>query len=273
MVPLWAMGRGMKLSLIVGSINRSHLLRYCIPSWFRFTKPDELVLINDGMKDDTEAIFNEWREREPGVNFIYKYSGNPKYRNPTFAHNWGAKTASSEIVAFTDPEVMFVTDAIGILKMALEEDSNRHVGVGTLYRTRAGVRLSSEELADPMRIIQRPEIVTWQHGHVSKDTEITKFENVMGYYFGGCTKELYLRMGGKDERFVGFGAEDIDFFGRLSRCGILHFIHNEIIAIHLYHEGAPRHAMELAAKNFEMMLENERNRVVVANEGQEWGRL
>ena len=263
----------MKLSLIVGSINRRQLLQYCIPSWFRFTKPDELILINEGMRDGTENIFNEWREREPTVNFIYKYSGNSEYRNPTFAHNWGAKIASNEIVAFTDPEVIFVNDAIGILKKALEENSNRHVGVGTLYRVRMGVRLSPEDLADPVRITQRPEVVTWQHGHESSDREITKFENVMGYYFGGCTKELYLRMGGKDERFLGFGAEDIDFFGRLSRCGLLHFIHPDIIAIHLYHEGAPKYAMDLAEKNFEMMLESERNRVVVANEGREWGKL
>lgn len=263
----------MKLSLIVGSINRSHLLRHCVPSWFRFTKPDELILINDGIKDDTEVIFNEWREREPNVNFIYKHSGNSEYRGPTFAHNWGAKVASSEIVAFTDPEVMFVTDAIGIVKRGLEENPNRHIGVGILYRVRERVRLSPEELADPVRIIQRPEVVTWQHGHESVNTEITRFKDVMGYYFGACTKELYLRMGGKDERFVGFGAEDIDFFGRLSRAGIFHFIDNDIVAIHLYHEGAPRHAMDLAEENFEMMLENERNRVMVANEGREWGML
>jgi len=230
-------------------------------------------LINDGERDETENIFNEWREKEPSVNFIYKHSGNSKYRGPTLTHNWGVKVASSEVVAFTDPEVIFVTDAIGILKTALEEDSNRHVGVGTLYRVREHVRLSPEELADPIRVTQRPEVVTWRHGHESVGTEITRFENVMGYYFGGCTKELYLRMGGKDERFVGFGAEDIDFFGRLSRAGILHFIHNEIVAIHLYHEGAPRYAMDLAEKNFEMMLENERNRIVVANEGREWGKL
>jgi len=230
-------------------------------------------LINDGERDDTENIFNEWRGREPNVNFIYKHSGNSEYRGPTLAHNWGAKIASSEIVAFTDPEVMFVNDAIGILKKALEEDSNRHVGVGVLYRVRMSVRLSPEELADPVRITQRPEVVTWGHGHESNDKEITKFERVMGYYFGGCMKELYLRMGGKDERFVGFGAEDIDFFGRLSRAGILHFIHDEIVAIHLYHDGAPQYAMDLAEKNFEMMLESERNRVVVANEGKEWGML
>lgn len=263
----------MKLSLIVGSINRAHLLRHCIPSWFRFTKPDELVLVNDGKRDGTENIFNEWRKREPNVNFIYKYSGNSEYRGPTFAHNWGAKIASGEIIAFTDPEIMFVTDAIGILKQALEEDPNRHVGVGTLYRVRMGVRLSSGELANPVQITQRPDVVTWEHGHVSKDTEITKFENVMGYYFGGCTKELYLRMGGKDERFVGFGAEDIEFFGRLSRNGIFHVIHPDIVAVHLYHEGADPRAMELAEKNFEMMLESERNQVTIANEGKEWGKL
>lgn len=267
----------MKVSLIVSSYNRPHLLRNSIPSWFRFTCPDELILINDGQKDGTEAIFNEWRAKKPEINFVYKYREKEgpqagQWINPAIPHNWGVKQASSEIVAITDPECIFVTDAIGFLKRDIE--AGKHfVSGGVVYFPGTAVRFSPQELEEPLMITHRHDVVDYHVGYYSQPTDIVKFVGVASHYFGGCLKKLWMDLGGKDERFVGWGNEDMQLYGRLSRNQTPLFADNDIVLIHQCHGYTPSYAMRWTERQREWMEEDNRRGIIVVNTKKEWGVL
>lgn len=263
----------MKVTLIVAGYDRARLFRYSIPSWFRFTKPDEFIFINDGGHDETEAIFNEWKQKEPNVNFIYKYCEKSKWRNPAVPHNWGVKTASSEIIAITDPECILITDGIGMLKRDMEENPRRFISGGIVYFPGSVVRFSPEELTDPIRITQRGDVVDYYTGYISKDHDIVKMESTASHFFGGCMKELWMAVGGKDERFIAWGNEDMHLYGRLSNNGTPLYRDNDIILVHQYHERTPAYAMEKTEEQRTWWEKDGEAGVIVANVGREWGVL
>lgn len=262
----------MKISLVVSSYNRPHLLANSIPSWFAFTPPDELILINDGKRDHTEAIFNEWREKQPATNFIYKHREKAQWINPAIPHNWGVKQASNEIIAITDPECIFVTDAIGFLKRDIEEGKH-FVSGGVVYFPGTAIRFSPEELANPTLIGQRGEVVDYHVGYYSTANDIVKFVGVASHYFGGCLKSLWIGLGGKDERFVGWGNEDMQLYGRLSRNKTPLFADNDIVLVHQCHGYTPQYAMRWTESQRKWMEEDNRKGVMVVNTNRDWGVL
>lgn len=263
----------MKVTLVVSSYNRPQLLQNSISSWFRFTEPDEFILLNDGKRDSTEAVFNEWRNRKPHINFIYKHREKLEWRNPAIPHNWGVKTASSEIIAITDPECIFVTDAIGMLKRDMEENPNRFVSGGIVYFPGISVGFSPEEINDPIRITQRPQVVNYYVGYYSKVTDIVKFTTVASHYFGGCMKSLWMDIGGKDERFVGWGNEDMQFYGRLSRNQTPLYADNDIVIVHQCHGYTPDYAMRWVEVQRKWMEADNEARIIKVNTDREWGIL
>jgi len=262
----------MKVTLIVSSYDRPHLLRNSIPSWFRFTAPDELILINDGARDATEDIFNEWREKQPDTHFVYKHRQKKEWINPAIPHNWGVKQASSEVIAITDPECIFVTDAIGNLKRDMEEGKH-FVSGGVVYFPGMAIRFSPQELAEPILITRRAEVVDYYVGYYSTAKDIVKFVGVASHYFGGCLKKLWMDLGGKDERFVGWGNEDMQLYGRLSRNKTPLYADNDIVIIHQCHGYTPHYAMRWTNIQRKWMEEDNLAGVLVVNTDKEWGML
>lgn len=93
-----------RYSVIVATYNRADLLNNCLTALARQSVPHneyEILLINDGSKDHTDLVVNEFKEKYPEINLIYFKQNN---RGVSHARNVGIKNARGEILFFTDDD-------------------------------------------------------------------------------------------------------------------------------------------------------------------------
>lgn len=88
------------VSVIVPVYNAGKYLEKCIQSILCQTCRDfELLLVNDGSKDNSGAICEEYRKKDPRIKVIHK--GN---QGVSSARNEGLKRCRGEYVAFVDSD-------------------------------------------------------------------------------------------------------------------------------------------------------------------------
>ena len=87
-----------KVSLIIPIYNSSKYLKKCINSLVNQTLKDiEIILINDGSKDDSDKIIKEYKDKR--IKYIRKQNeGIGKTRN------LGIKEAAGEYIAYVDSD-------------------------------------------------------------------------------------------------------------------------------------------------------------------------
>jgi len=96
-----------KVSVVVCAYNAADTLEDCLSSLERLTYPDyEIIVVNDGSKDDTGAI----GRRHPGVKVVDIPNG-----GLSAARNVGLKEATGEIVAYTDADTRVDSDWLTFL--------------------------------------------------------------------------------------------------------------------------------------------------------------
>lgn len=96
----------MKLSIIIPVYNTSKYLRRCLDSVIKQTYKDlEIICINDGSKDDSLEILNEYKAKDSRIKVIDK-----KNEGVSIARNVGLDNASGELVAFVDSDDAIVPD-------------------------------------------------------------------------------------------------------------------------------------------------------------------
>jgi len=109
-----------KVSVIVCSYNGARTLGACLESLKELNYPDyEVVLVDDGSKDDTQEI----AARHPWVKNIKQVNMGLSY-----ARNVGARESSGDIIAYTDSDCMADPDWLYYLVQTLT--SGEYAGVG-----------------------------------------------------------------------------------------------------------------------------------------------
>ncbi len=95
------------ISIIVPIYNSEKWLRRCVDSLLCQTYPDiQILLINDGSKDDSLAICNEYADRDSRVQVI-----NKKNSGVSDTRNMGLDHATGEYVLFVDSDDHIEADA------------------------------------------------------------------------------------------------------------------------------------------------------------------
>lgn len=117
----------MKLTLIIPTVSRPHLLEKCLESALgqRFSKEEfEVIVVSDGCKDaSTEIVIEKFKKSFPN----FKYFKNNRRCGPAAARNLGLSEARGEIIAFTDDDCELDQDWVGL---AIEAHSmHPHVAV------------------------------------------------------------------------------------------------------------------------------------------------
>lgn len=94
----------MKYSIIVPTYNRSLFLKKNLECLAEQTIPKcdyEIIVVNDGSKDNTDKIAENFGSIHTDINFIYLKQKNG---GPAKARNIGIKKAKGEIIFFTDDD-------------------------------------------------------------------------------------------------------------------------------------------------------------------------
>ena len=120
-----------RVSVIVCSYNGGQTLGDCLRALDRVRYPDfEIVLVDDGSKDDTQKIVKTWEAARARSGDKLPHFVNVQQKNMglSYARNVGAHASSGEVIAYTDSDCMPDPDWLYYLMAVLI--SGNYAGVG-----------------------------------------------------------------------------------------------------------------------------------------------
>jgi glycosyltransferase involved in cell wall biosynthesis len=208
----------MKVSVIVPTYNGAHKLPGILNALRNQScTPDEILVVVDGSKDNTETVLQEFQGKISFLKIIYQENrGRAKVRNN------GAKEAIGDLLIFFDDDMRPLSDVV-----------EKHILFHQKYHHSI---LAGRATLDPAQCKNdfskyRVEIEKkWIKEFRSKCTKVS-FEN---YAFTSqnlsCTKNSFLLLGGFDERLN--DSEDFDFSIRALEQNISVYYDYNILAWH-----------------------------------------
>lgn len=117
------------VSLIIPTCNRSFKLARLLQSLTELKpKPHEIIIVNDGSKDETPALLDFWKTKKSCS--IKEVINNKSSKGPASARNQGIYAASQKILAFTDDDVIVDRFWIQMITYLLFNGKTRLCGVG-----------------------------------------------------------------------------------------------------------------------------------------------
>jgi len=258
----WGSGIKQMISVIMSSFMRSKLLDLGLSSIVKHIPelPFEVIVVNDGVEDDTESVCKKYN------NFFdvkYFFCGHRNIngiipQGPALPNNIGIKNSSGDIIVLTCPEIYHLDNCLQDIVSPLINEYKRIVIPNSMYFDDTGAYTNA--------------VMAGVVGNLSSCNVRT--DSVQMPFLMGIWKKELLDVGGYDEDFTGYASEDNDLLNRLMRNGcVYHRVNTGII--HLYH--GPRCPDGLMWDNqrwaFNRKLYNERMGQVVRNVGKDWGTI
>lgn len=110
-----------KISVIVPVYNAEKYLDSCIQSVLKQTYPNwELILIDDGSKDESGAIADRYKQTENRIQVVHQQNA-----GVSAARNQGLDMATGDYIVFLDADDELTTDCLNkLLKNAVENHAN-----------------------------------------------------------------------------------------------------------------------------------------------------
>jgi glycosyltransferase involved in cell wall biosynthesis len=203
------------VSIIVPAYRQAKYLSGAIDCVLRQSyQPLELIVVNDGSDDDTEAVARGYGDR---LQYIYQPN-----RGPSAARNAGIHVARGRYLHFLDADDLLHPDGVAWLVEAMADKEDRICLMG--FRKFAHDP-ASEEQPDFLPPDDRP----LARGLI--------FENLAPPVAHLCSKEMALAIGGFDVKWR-HGCEDWDFWLRLALAGAEVVPVPRVGAYYRRHEGA-----------------------------------
>lgn len=285
------MGSG--ISLVMSCWNRTAIFNMSYPTWLggsaeypTRTLPDEIIIVNDGGATDIvgavqqmEKLIADWKLDIP-VYYQHRDKGHTAWSNPAIPHNWLVREALGPVVVIIDPEVAFVNDVLGYIhSFYFDEDYDGEYNAPLEQRRRASCAAGTiysiqSEFMHVAAGIPAHEVPN--HPEFISSNPTTHQIIIRGGAVHECRawwKERYIAIGGKDERYVAWGYEDLDMEHRNVRfqppgwtsCD------SRAIVVGYGHLMPPCVTGSESASHNEQRWRMESPADGVANRGQEWG--
>lgn len=163
------------VSIIVPVYNAETALRRCIESILHQSCADfELLLVDDGSKDDSGAICDEYAAKDSRIRVFHKENG-----GVSAARNLALDVARGKYLQFLDSDDWVVPDATLLLLRAAEEHGADLV-ISDFYRV-VGERVSVKGDIEEDRVLSREEYA--EH----------MMANPADFYYGVLWNKLYRR--------------------------------------------------------------------------------
>ncbi len=249
-------------SLLVTTYKRPHLLKWGLESLSK-QNPDfewEVLVLNDGLPDETEELCQGYAEKGLPVRYIFTgqrhLEGAEKWRVPGFALNIGAKLSQAPVIILSCAEMYHLdSDSIEKLTEPVLENSLRLAIPKGKDDTETFLRdLESAQDNASLEIYDRlPDL------------------NVRLPFVMGVSRKRFVDIGGYDEDFTGIAFDDDDIVGRLCEDGC-HYRQVAARVVHLFHPRGGKAGHDYTTKWVQNRdLYHARQGVVYRNLGREWG--
>lgn len=238
---------GLGISLCMSCFNRTALFKRSYPTWLEDkTHPDEILIVNDDGATDLVEVVEQMQVEYPDIPVTYEHrikrdpdgTRHHLWQNPAIVHNWLVKQAKGPIVLIIDPEIMFLNDGLPLLHEFYQRKIHRRhsCSAGMIWSVQSEFMHAVGNLT-PKQIRDHPDQSTDPTSH-----QIIKRAGCPAHGYRAWWKERYMALGGKDERYINWGFEDLDLAHRNKRLKPapgLDFAHNAIHVIELGHEMPP----------------------------------
>jgi len=237
----------------------------------------EILVINDGIEDETQSIVNSFVTRGFPVKYLFTGQRNVgglanegTWRVPGFALNIGFRQTSSDIIVLSNSDVYHLGDTLFPIIKAVENDSKAmgtlgkmHDDFGTL------VNYLQKERVPDHRDLQK--IITGIKAIPLHERKKAPRADPRDPYCMAIRRKHIEAIGAYDEDFTGYAHEDTDLMRRLQAYGC-YYVFTQGEAVHLYHgDRGVKMKKQKAAYDYNLALLLKRNGRCYRNQGQAWG--
>lgn len=224
----------MKVSLVITTYNWKEALDMTLRTVFSQTRlPDEVIVADDGSREDTVAMIREKQAKSP-IPLIHSWQPDEGFR---------VAASRNKAIAKARFEYIILTDGDLLLHPQFCEDHIRNAERGYwLQGTRTNLdRVKTEEIFRT----GNTRITCWSRGVERRKNAI--HSPLLGKIFTGNKRSVNgsnlsfwrddaIAVNGFNEAFVGWGAEDVEFIARITHSGIRRRnIRFQALTFHLYH--------------------------------------
>jgi len=165
-----------------------------------FDKPFEILICDDGSKDNTVKIAKQFAKKSK---IPVRVFANP-HQGPAWQRNFGAKKAKGKIIVFTDSDCIPGKNWLKEMVKPIEKGIAH--GVQGTYKT-----LNKESLIARFEGYE----IEKRHERMKKQ----KYIDFIGTFSAAYLKEVFLKFGGFDTRFKTASGEDPELSYRISKAG------------------------------------------------------
>lgn len=240
------------ISIIILSHNNKSI-QIVLSQVLSQTSPwDEVIVVDDYSTADVISTLKQYEAQATNITLLHA----KKHGNRSYNRNIGASCAKRDWLLFMDGDIVLADQALETLRNAI--CFSPCIGFsGPLH----GTRYSEEALLLYSGINDYQKLLTTPQGRrtiiddvrlADKRTNTFLSEKYRRYrwalFFSGCCavkKDMFQLVGGFDEEFIGWGAEDVDLGYRLSLYGDIQFL-PEFHGIHIPH---PRDIFRVNSQN------------------------
>jgi GT2 family glycosyltransferase len=150
----------MKISVLICTRNRATSLRRTLEAVFA-QRPArnlsyEVVVVDNGSEDETRRVVGEFAVPH-GSRLVYCFEGRPGLAR---ARNAGIKTATGDVIAFTDDDVLVREDWLAEIRREFEADPDLDLLSGRVLPARAELQPVALQLSETPGTYSTPEHAT-----------------------------------------------------------------------------------------------------------------
>lgn len=235
------MERKEKISLITCTYNRLNHLKLLLDSLkIQSLLPDELIISDDGSKEDIEKFLELEFKNEKKIKVVLVKQQDLGFRLSR-ARNNGARVATGDLLIFIDSDIVMPPKFIEIF---YENRKNGRINMSRSVRLskKQTEEITSEDINknDLKKFMDRDKYnYVVQRYYKNKFYSIFMKNKQAGKFRAmafSMYKEDYIKIDGMDEKFIGWGSEDVEFGMRAYHMGIeINNSHKNNFQLHLWH--------------------------------------